>query len=619
MRFALLLPSLLLVAVAPAQTSYTEEAAANGLAMTHQPAPGHPSMGMVGGGTVGDFNNDGLPDVFAFSGGTGPDHLFINQGNGSWVDQATAWGLTDEIYGIGAAAGDFDNDGWLDLYVTSWGDPVGGLRHDANRLYRNNGNGSFTDVAASAGVQSGSTDADSFGCCWGDYDLDGDLDLFVSAYGPISTPNRLYRNDGNGAFTEVTAAAGLTGVDTVHGLACQFTDFDGDRYPELVLVGDTGTSRYFINNRDGSFTDSTATVQDLNKPNGMGIATGDFDEDGDLDFYVSDIYWALTGLGGNRLYWNQGDHVFTEGAKTAGCDLNGWGWGIAANDLDNDGWLDLATTNGWAGSWAWYPTRLFYNNGNATFTDIAGACGINFFGQGRGLLHLDGDLDGDQDLLVLTSREDLLYYRNDLGNGYSWLQVALDTDAHPGLAPRGIGTTVRASFGGRTLVRHLDSNQSYLGQNEMSLQFGLGAASQVDELRIEWADGFVSVLNNVAVNQRLSVTADPPYSLGPIVRGQNLDMSLSGCEAGDTVGFLFSFAGPGASPPIGQLGGLRLGILPPYRIGGVVTAGANGVASHSLVVPMAAPVGPIWSQAAVQRGAAGADSLASQVIASSIQ
>jgi len=628
MRFApscsslhFLLPAVLAALAAPAgaQTSYTEEAATNGLAMVHSPAPGHPSTGMVGGGSVGDFNNDGLPDVFVFSGGSGPDYLFINQGGGQWQDQAAAWGLTDAIYGIGSAVGDFARDGWLDLYVTSWGDPVLGVHAGDNRLYRNNGNGSFTDVAAAAGVQFGSTGADSYGACWGDYDLDGWLDLFVSAYGPVSTPNRLYRNNGDGTFSDTTAAAGLTGIDSVHGLACQFTDFDGDRYPELVAVGDTGTSRYYVNNGDGTFTDSTATVQDLDKPNGMGIATGDFDQDGDIDFYVSDIYWALTGLGGNRLYWNQGGHVFTEGAKAAGCDLNGWGWGIAANDLDNDGWTDLATTNGWAGSWAWYPTRLFYNNGNATFTDIAGSCGINYFGQGRGLLRLDGDRDGDEDLLLLSSSDASQYYRNDLANGYGWFDLELDTSGHSGLAPNGYGTTVRAVIGGTTHQRQLDSNQSYLGQSELSLHFGLGGATQIDALEVEWADGFTTRISNLPANQRLVVAAAEPYELSPVIRGQTVTMTLRGCAPGDTTGFLFSTRGAGASPPVGALGGMRLGILPPFAIRGPYAADAAGVASFSQTVPMALPPGPLWSQAVVQRGPGGAESLASNVVATTIQ
>lgn len=617
------LPLLLLAGACPsllsAQTSYAEVAGSNGLAMTHTPASGHPSTGMVGGGSVGDFNNDRLPDVFVFSGGTGPDHLFINQGGGVWADQAAAWGLTDQIYGIGSAVGDFDRDGWLDLYVTSWGDPAQGVFAGDNRLYRNNGNGSFTDVAAAAGVQYGSAAADSYGACFGDYDLDGWLDLFVSAYGPSSAPNRLYHNNQDGTFSDLTAAAGLTTVTSVHGLACQFADFDGDRYPELVAVGDTGTSRYYVNNRDGTFTDSTATVQDLQKPNGMGIATGDFDGDGDLDFYLSDIYWSLTGFGGNRMYWNQGGHVFTEGAKAAGCDLNGWGWGIAANDLDNDGWIDLATTNGWAGSWSSYPTRLFYNNGNATFTDIAGSCGISYYGQGRGLLRLDGDLDGDEDLLLLSSADALLYFRNDLANGYSWLDLEFDTSAHPGLAPNGFGTRVTATAGGTTLLRQLDSNQSYLGQSELSLHFGLGGASQADQLIIEWADGFLTRLVNVAAGQRLVVAAVEPYALTPVVRGQTVTMTLSGCRPGDRTGFLFSGRGTGSSPPVGALGGMRLGILPPFRVIGPIPASAAGVASRSLVVPLTVPPGPLWSQAVVQRGLGGADSLASNIVATTIQ
>ena len=136
-----------------AQTSYVEEAQAAGLHIVHTPAFGHPAVSMVGGGTVGDFNNDGLPDVFVFGGGGVPDALFINQGGGMWADQAASWGLVDQTFGVGAAVGDFDRDGWQDLFVTSWGDSVGGLKSNDNRLYRYNGNGTFTNVAAAAGVQ----------------------------------------------------------------------------------------------------------------------------------------------------------------------------------------------------------------------------------------------------------------------------------------------------------------------------------------------------------------------------------------------------------------------------------------------------------------------------------
>jgi hypothetical protein len=602
----------------PAQTTYVEDSVAAGLTHSHTPGAGHASISMVGGGTVGDFNNDGLPDIFIFGGGGIQDKLFINQGNGTWQDEATQWGLTDLTYGVGSAVGDFDRDGWQDLFVTSWGDPINGPLHNDNRLYRNNGNGTFTDVAAIAGVQSASNSADSYSACFGDYDHDGWLDLFVCAYGPTSNANRLFRNNHDGTFTNVTLSA-LPPITQVHGLGCCFTDMDDDGWPELLLIGDTGTSRYLVNKRDGSFRNSTNTVQDFSKPNGMGVATADFDGDGDIDFYVSDIYWPLTGLGGNRLFFNDGDHNFHEAGQAAGVNISGWAWAPCATDIDNDGIVDLSCTNGWAGSWGQYPTRLYYNLGNSTFIDIAGFCGLMHYGMGRGMYILDGDRDGDEDLLLTSMAEPTTYWRNDLSNGYAWLDVDFDTYSHPLLAPHGIGTKVEAIVSGQSYVRQLDSRQSYLGQSELYLHFGLGGATMVDELRITWADGFTEVMYNLPANQRLTITAQPPFSQTSLTRGSNVDFVLNKIEPGEIARFGFSFTGVGSGLALGQLGNMRVNLLPPARVLGIAAADQTGTATLSKFLPWNAPAVMLHTQAVVVRGTGGDKSIKSNYISEQIQ
>jgi len=602
-----------------AQTSYVEEAQAAGLHIVHTPAFGHPAVSMVGGGTVGDFNNDGLPDVFVFGGGGVPDALFINQGGGMWADQAASWGLVDQTFGVGAAVGDFDRDGWQDLFVTSWGDSVGGLKSNDNRLYRNNGNGTFTNVAAAAGVQAASTGVDSYGACFGDYDHDGWLDLFVCAYGPNTNGNRLFRNNRNGGFVDVTAWALPPAVSLVHGLACSFADMDDDGWPELLLIGDTGTGRYYVNNRDGTFRDETAGVQDWDEPNGMGIATGDYDSDGDLDLYVSDIYWPLTGLGGNRLFTNQGNHQFTENGAQAGVNISGWGWAPVSTDIDNDGLLEIGCTNGWAGSWASYPTRLYYNQGNGTFIDLAGFCGLMHYGFGRGMYVLDGDQDGDEDIFITGMTEASTYWRNDVANGYSWLDVEFDTYGHPHLAPHGIGTKVEAIVGNTTYRRDLNSHQSYLGQSELYVHFGLGGAQKVDVLKTTWADGFVSFQYDVLVNQRIQVVAQPPYSLSPLVRGSMAQFELAGIQPGESALFAYSLAGAGPAGPFPQVGNMHLALTPPIHIAGSAVAGSDGIARLQVMVPLQAPQVPVHTQAVVRRGVAMELSVRSNSITRTIQ
>ncbi len=476
---------------------------------------------MTGGMAVGDFNNDGLQDIFWIGGGATADKLFINQGGGTFIDRASDWGIDGLHAGCGASVGDYNDDGFLDIYVTSFGDPdvcnpelcfpadvdqVG-----VHRLYRNNGDGSFTNVAEEAGVSfSSQTIGTGYGSAFGDYDLDGDLDLFVASWFPSADGNRLYRNNGDGTFTDVTDDALGDGIDDVWGFQPAFVDMDGDLYPELLLAADFETSCYFRNNGDGTFTNITVESGTGLDDNGMGQTVADFNNDGLLDWYVTSVHNATPPPGnnpGNMLYLNLGNHSYEEVSIEAGVNDGGWGWGTVALDLDQDGWMDIVEVNG-RNSKQWEPERakLFHNLQDGTFEDIAEIAGLDSDGQGRGVVAFDADNDGDLDLAISTNAGPLAYYRNQTAAG-NWLRVLLDTSGNPLLPPNGFGARIVATIGGVSRHRHLNSNPSYLATSELSVHFGFGEETLIDELRVIWSRGYETVLTNVAVNQHLTITA----------------------------------------------------------------------------------------------------------------
>ncbi|MGE3181976.1 MAG: FG-GAP-like repeat-containing protein [Phycisphaerae bacterium] len=512
----------------------------SGCVATHATPPGyiHGLGFMIAGGAVGDFNNDGWEDLYIVSGGTAPDRLYINQ-SGSFVNQSTAWGITSAHMGAGVAVGDYNNDGWLDIFVASYGPTGGPMSIGQHRLLRNNAGTGFTNVAVAAGVNWSDTTINAFGAAFGDYDLDGDLDLYITGWrtGASSAGgNRLFRNNGNGTFTDVTLAAGLH-ESTLHGFAVRFVDMNGDRYPEILVAGDFYSSRYYVNNTDGTFSNQTAASGAGLDCNGMGTTIGDFDNDGDQDWYVTNIYRGDTMPSapcGNRLYLNAGGNLFDEVAEAAGVIDGRWGWGTVAVDLDQDGRLDIVADNGYSDSdlgpmqWEDQPKRVYQNNGDLTFTDVAQSAGYTRTGQGRGVVNFDFDNDGDQDIGVFSFAEPFELYRNDSINAGNWLRVRLNTSAVTGLAPNGFGTRLLARTGAFWQTRYVDGGSNYLSQSELSAHFGLGGATFVDELRIEWADGDVLVEENVAAGQTLVVSA--------LLRGDaNCDGAVSVADIGPFV------------------------------------------------------------------------------------
>jgi hypothetical protein len=376
---------------------------------------------ITSGVAVGDFNRDGWPDLFVVRGGTGYDRLFINQGNGTFLDRAAAWRVAADHGRGGITVGDLDGDRWPDPYVTSYGsgsDNVGQLGR--NRLDRNKGNGTLSEIAPAAGVafMSHLVSAGN-GPAWGDCDLDGDLDLAVAAWSGTAAGNRLFRNDG-GLFTDVTGVA-LPMPPATWGFQPAFADLDGDRHPELLGAADFGTSRLFRNDRSGGFVDVTVASGFGLDENGMGQCVGDFDGDGDLDRFVTSVFSdrpPSTGLNGNALYRNDGGLVFTEIAFVAGVADDGWGWGAQAVDLDHDGWLDIVEVNGrTAGPWLDKPECVYRNLGGGAFLRDSAASAP--------LLARDGDLD----VAIAYNAGPFKLYRNDPPACRKWLTVAIDSPA----------------------------------------------------------------------------------------------------------------------------------------------------------------------------------------------
>jgi hypothetical protein len=505
---------------------------------------------MGAGGCAGDFDRDGDQDIFMIGGSAGVDQLWWNNGSGFFTEGAAGAGLARTHRGTGAATGDYDNDGDLDLFITSLGVGLQNLP-GSNRLFRNNGDGTFTDVTTAAGVAGisfgGTDDGDSFGAAFGDYDLDGDLDLAVAGwYGR----NGLYRNNGDGTFSDVTVAAIGYDMTTVRGFAPRFTDINNDRYPELLWVADFTTSKYLVNNGDGTFTNNTLAAGTGLDSNGMGNTQGDFDNDGALDWYVTSKIASMgvhgPGASGNMLYMSAGNDLFSEESDARGCNFGSWGWAATAVDFNHDGWLDILHTNGWDLNFSADQSKLYLNDGTAHFTDVATAVGVTDTGNGRGLLHLDLERDGDMDAVTFNNFQPVVVYRNDLsGPGINWLNVRFLVPTCSGLAPDGFGTRVELTAGGLTQVRYLDGGSNYLAQSELSLHFGLAAATTVDSMTVFWADGRTSVFNGIDANQRLEIT--------PCPIDVNRDCAVDTADLGQLIS-LFGSTGPDLAADVNRDG-----------------------------------------------------------------
>jgi len=507
---------------------------------------GYTNWDYTGGGSVGDFDRDGWSDVFAVSGGTlnVPDKLFMNEQDGTFADEAAAWGLTTIHLGKGSCVGDYNNDGWQDIYVVSAGQVGGGGQSGQHKLYENSGTESFANVAVAAGVNFTTTanPGDGMGACFGDYDLDGDLDLFVAGFAFNNVGSRIFRNNGDETFTDVTNAIGLWAAtpDSRSCFSPSFSDFDGDDYPELAIASDFGDMTLFQNDADGTFTEVSGPAGIDDAENGMGSDVRDLDADGDRDWYVTSIFLPAFNWTGNKLHTNTstlGNVTFGEIGEAAGVDDGGYGWGTVLADFNHDGLVDIAETNGDSsnsGTFFGEQSYLWMNDGDGTFTEQAVSAGLVHNGKGRGMSHLDMDNDGDQDVIIYANGEDVKLYENTListavPSDAHWLRVFLDTGG-TGLAPDGYGSEVFVTVGGTTQMDNIDGTNHHMSTSELSAHFGVGTATVIDEVKVTWNDGSETVLTNVAADQTITITpaGDPWVDLGLAKAGQNGLPALDG-------------------------------------------------------------------------------------------
>ncbi|MEX0876696.1 MAG: FG-GAP-like repeat-containing protein [Phycisphaerales bacterium] len=479
---------------------------------------------MAGGISVGDFNNDGWPDIYISGLGSVPDMLFINQQDGTFVDEAALWGIDRLHMANGSAVGDVNNDGLPDLYITSFGPADEPAQPGKCLLYINQGSDadgqwSFREEAEIRGVNHIMGIAAGKGAAFGDMDLDGDLDLYAATweFSPENDGNRLFENDGNGYFTDVTDEMIPDPGFVLRGFTPKFVDVTGDRYPDLLLTCDFATSRLYINNGpddDGriSFRDETVAAGITADNNGMGATVNDFNGDGKLDWFMTNIFVPSADYF-NTLYMGisvneGGTPTFLDQAVVRGVQNNGWGWGVVSGDYNNDGDIDMVATGGWP-QWPNEPTRYWNNDGSGNFNDTSFNTGLSFNINGRGLVHLDYDRDGDLDLVFIDNFGPARIYRNDLEpREFSrFLRIDINTDSHPCLAPMGYGTRVIATYNGAEHLRVIDGASSYLGQSELTVHFGLELTETIHEIRFEWADGSVTTMHDVAADQQLDIHA----------------------------------------------------------------------------------------------------------------
>lgn len=484
-----------------------------------------------------DYDNDGWLDLFVVQSGPLPGHpgygtmrsvLYRNNRNGTFKDVTTQAGIHFAGYGQGCCAGDYNNDGWIDLYVTGYG---------GNALYRNKGNGTFIDVTKRANVRGGGW---STSCAFADYNNDGDLDLYVANYLDYrvgqdpschlpgtslpaycaprqfdGAPDVLYRNNGDETFTDVTRQAGVYDPQG-KGLGVVWGDYDNDGDLDLYVANDGTVNRLYQNQGNGTFKDVSFSAgvglgENGEAQAGMGTDMGDYDNDGWLDIFVANFSGE-----NNSLYHNEGNGTFSDVSFATGVgapSLLLLGFGADFFDYDNDGFKDIAVANGHVldnvdllneGITCAEPLLMYRNLGNGTFEDVSQRMGKAWVVPrvSRGLATGDYDNDGDLDVFIVNLNQKATLLRNDGGNRNHWMAFRL-------IGTKGnrdsIGARVTVTVGGLHQMEEVRSGSSYCSQNDLRLYFGLGKATHVDRVEIRWPGGRVETLQNVPSDQWVQV------------------------------------------------------------------------------------------------------------------
>ena len=479
-----------------------------------------------------DYDTDGDVDLYFVQSGNVPQEnpqpfgnvLYRNDGDGRFTDVTEISGTGDTEYGMAAAAGDIDNDGDLDLYIANFGQ---------DKLYRNNADGTFTDITEAAGIDN---------TLWGiaavyfDFDIDGDLDIFVVNYlvyemsMPVSTykgivgyghprsyegtADVLYRNNGDGTFTNIAETAGVTNPVEGRGMAAVAWDYDKDGLPDIYVTNDTNRNFLYHNNGDGTFTDESVFIgvgyDDRGTAEGsMGVDCADYDGDGWFDLIVANSEKAT-------LYKNEEGLFFVDATADSGLEqptLPFVGFSPLFLDYNNDGHLDIFCANGHPQDvieilmdHETYAQRdqMFQNNGDGTYSDISETAGAYFSAElvGRAAATADYDNDGDMDIVVMNSNQRAILLRNDGGNRKNWLGIKLvGTQSNRD----GIGAKVTLTTEDMTQIREVKSGSSYASGSDTRLLFGLGESQHVKKVSIVWQSGTLQELEDISTNQMLTI------------------------------------------------------------------------------------------------------------------
>lgn len=483
-----------------------------------------------------DFDNDGWLDILLLTGRrleatpeTAKIRLYRNNRDGTFADVTEKSGLGLSTWSAGVTVADYDGDGFDDVFITAW---------PRNYLFHNNGNGTFTDVTEKAGLlRAGNHYA--AGATWVDYDRDGRLDLFVTHYltfDPATTPIRgkdpncsytgapvfcgpsgrgqeacrLYRNNGDGTFSDVSEKSGIARVKPGYALTALAADFDGDGWPDLYVACDTSPSLLFRNNYDGTFTEEgldagVSLSEDGQEQAGMGVAAGDYDTDGNLDIFKTHFRGDT-----NVLYRGNGKGAFRDATVRVGLGVEtryvGWGAGIV--DLDNDGLPDLFYTTGMvypdiAGVPYRTPSVILRNLDGGKFEELVDEAGadVNAAHSARGVAFGDFDNDGDVDVLIVNLNEPPTLLRNDAPAGNHWLKVLLAGAASNRSA---IGATIVVTYGRRRQAQAVLAQSSYLSVNDRRLHFGLGPETKAS-VEVRWPSGKVEQVGEVAADRLVTI------------------------------------------------------------------------------------------------------------------
>ena len=489
-----------------------------------------------------DYDGDGKLDVFLVNGTTlegfprgqePTNHLYRNRGDGTFEDVTVRAGLAQSGWGQGVCAGDFDNDGHEDLFVTYYGQ---------NHLYRNRGDGTFEDVTARAGLLDKRLRWGT-GCAFLDYDRDGRLDLLVANYidldlataptpdsglcrykgvkvacGPPGLPggkNALYHNRGDGTFADVSLKSGITRASGTYGLGVSTLDFDDDGWVDAYVANDSNPSALYRNNHDGTFTDVGVTSgcaysQDGKPQAGMGVAIGDYDHNGTMDIFKTNFAGDTS-----TLYSNSGKGFCDDRTFAAGIGVNTrWlGWATSFVDFGNDGWLDLFLANGHVypevaqlKTEAAYAQRkvVYVNRGNGRFEDVSEQLGapVTTPRAARGAAFGDIDNDGDVDVVVNNVNAPPDLFRTETDPGRHWLLVKLVGTASNRSA---IGARLGCTAGGFTQWQEVRGGGSYISQNDLRAHFGLGAAATVERLWVRWPNGLEEEWRDLGADRILTL------------------------------------------------------------------------------------------------------------------